>query len=212
MTETSLKAENLKYYLAPAFAFDAAVLYVLLTGGAWTDLAKDNPVSALLATATVSGVLPAAAIVLSHIVPPRLKAALVYWRFSNALPGFRAFSVFVKSDPRIDGERLWAKLGQFPTDAAEQNKVWYGMYRRHKSDIIVVESHQRYLFFRDFASASVLMLAGVLAVAALGLLPGLHIGRAAIFLGAQYLVSALAARERGNRLVTNVLAAESAAD
>ena len=46
-------------------------------------------------------------------------------------------------------------------------------------------------------------------------LPGvreLHIGHAIIGLIIQYVVAALAARERGNRLVTNVLAASSAAD
>lgn len=211
MAETSLKAENLKYYLAPAFVFDAALLYVLLTGGTWTDLGND-PVSKVAATATVSAALPAAAILLSHIVPPGLKAGLVFWRFRDILPGCRAFTAFVKSDPRIDGEKLWAKLGQLPSDPAEQNKVWYSMYRRHRDDVTVIEAHQRYLFLRDFASASVLMLLSVLAAAALGALPGLHVGRAAIFVGAQYIVSALAARERGNRLVTNVLAAESAVD
>jgi hypothetical protein len=212
MAEESLKAANLKYYLVPAFVFDAVAIYVLMTAGTWSDLGDGNPVAAILQTGTVSAALPAAAILISHIIPPGLKAGMVFWRFRDILPGCRAFSVFAKRDPRIDGEKLWAKLGQFPADAAEQNKVWYGMYRRHKDDVAVSEAHQRYLFFRDFASASVLMLLCVLIAATLGVLPGLHVGRAALFLGAQYLVSALAARERGNRLVSNVLAAESAAD
>jgi hypothetical protein len=212
MAEESLKAANLKYYLIPAFVFDAVALYVLLIGGTWADFSDANPVATLLKTGTISAALPAAAILLSHIVPPAIKAGLVFWRLWDILPGCRAFSVFAKRDPRIDGEKLWMKLHQFPTVAAEQNKVWYGMYRRRKDDAAVIEAHQRYLFLRDLASASILMLVGIVASGAFGALPDLHVGRAAVFLGAQYLASALAARERGNRLVTNVLAAESAAD
>src|SRR5262249_50231561 len=121
-------------------------------------------------------------------------------------------TVHAKSDPRIDSHRLWARLGRYPTDPAEQNQVWFKLYLKHQNEAAVLEANQRYLLFRDLASASILMLAAIGALAALGWLQGLNVGNAALGLVFQYFVTALAARERGNRLVTNVLAASAATD
>ena len=54
--------------------------------------------------------------IISNLISPQLKAALVFWRWPNPLPGHRAFSQYLATDPRIDPHRLRAKIGDLPSD------------------------------------------------------------------------------------------------
>src|ERR1700730_9284409 len=60
----------------------------------------------------VAGV-PLLAIVLSGVLGDTWKARLVFWRWNNPLPGCRAFSELLASDPRIDVASLRSRLGEF---------------------------------------------------------------------------------------------------
>lgn len=149
--------------------------------------------------------------VVSNLISPQLKAALVFWRWPNPLPGHHAFTRYLGKDPRIDPDRLQARIGDFPSDPAEQNRLWYRIYRTHQSDPSVMGAHRDFLLTRDITWLSFAMFilfglgARLLGESALqtAWYPGM--------LAFQYMVSFIAARRNGIRFVLNVLAIESSA-
>jgi len=153
--------------------------------------------------------LPVLAIILTGVLGDIAKARIVFWRITDSLPGYRAFSHFVHSDPRIDEDSLGAKLGEFPSDPKEQNALWYKLYKKHSDKLTVNEAHRTYLLTRDLAAVSAVLIC-LFAVAA-GLSDAtwkLQLGYTT-YLVLQYLVTAAAGRNYGNRFVTNVLVEES---
>lgn len=149
--------------------------------------------------------------VVSNLISPQLKAVLVFWRWPNPLPGHRAFTRYLGSDPRIDPKILQEKIGDFPSDPSEQNRLWYRIYRTHESKPSVMGAHGDFLLTRDMTwlSFAMFMLFG---------LGSAFIGESALqaawypaFLAIQYAVVSLAAKRNGIRLVLNVLAIESSA-
>lgn len=148
--------------------------------------------------------------VANGLLGPQTKARLVFWRWRNPLPGSRAFSVHAKRDPRIDPAVLQRLIGEIPNDEAEQNSAWYRMYKTVDSDTSVTHAHKEYLFTRDYACLSVLMLVGL---GGLGFMQIYDFWHAILYLGllaAQYLVVRFVAANYGRRFVTTVLALKSA--
>jgi hypothetical protein len=96
-----------------------------------------------------------------------------------------------------------------PESAKEQNAFWYKLYKKTESDSTVAQAHQHFLLFRDLAALS------LIAAPIVGLLffsLGFELGisaSGAIILLIQYSVTAVAAKNNGNRFVTNVLALHS---
>jgi hypothetical protein len=137
---------------------------------------------------------------------PKTKARLVFWRWHYPLPGHRAFSLFAHCDPRIDVDCLFSIVGHTPEGPAEENAAWFRLYRNLKDDAVIHSIHAAYLFFRDYCGMSFLLL---LAFSPLALWLGSDKGIACTYVGAlavQFLVTRRAAKERGERLVTTVLA------
>jgi hypothetical protein len=196
----SLKSQNLRWLCGIA-VLDMAILGVgSLTSATVAELPSTQPYWAL--------VLPVVILLLASLVPSETKAKLVYWRWRYVLPGHRAFTHFAHGDSRIDTDRLRASLGDLPIAPRKQNNTWYQLYLGVKSDPAVIESHKLFLLFRDAAAMSILL---CLALFALGwVTPFATFARiaAAVFL-AQYLLCVVAARNNGNRLITNVLAIHS---
>ena len=148
--------------------------------------------------------------VANGLIDPQTKARLVFWRWTNPLPGCRAFSEHAPRDPRIDVGALERKLGNLPTGEREQNATWYRLYRTVESDPAVAQNHRDYLFTRDYASFTVLLLI-VLGGLALYQIDGW--GRTfpyIAFLVVQYLVVRHVATRFGHRFVTTVLAVKAA--
>lgn len=147
--------------------------------------------------------------IVSNLVSPQLKAVLVFWRWPNPLPGHRAFTQYLTKDPRIDPHRLSVKIGDFPNDPSEQNRLWYRIYRTHKSEPSVMGAHKDFLLTRDITwlSFAMFILFG-LGSAFLGE-SALQITWYPVLLGSQYLVASIAARRNGIRFVLNVLAIEA---
>lgn len=160
--------------------------------------------------ASVSAAAPVVVLLLLSLLSSDAKALLVFWRFRETLPGHRAFSVHAVKDSRIDIEALRKNVGEFPEDAKEQNTTWYRLYIKVGNEVTVAQAHRHYLLFRDLAALSLL-----LAPAASMVLYYLDVRRAVV-LGAfvvflvQYAATAIAARNNGIRLVTNVLALHAA--
>jgi|ERR1700728_3954127 len=157
----------------------------------------------------IAASIPLLAIVLSGVLSDTGKARLVFWRWRNPLPGCRAFTVLVGTDPRIDVPALKRKLGELPNDPQAQNALWYRLYKGHLADIKVSEAHRVYLLTRDIATISALFVV----LFSIGVVAGSVNGKAAtLYTGAliaQYLLTASAARNYGKRFVLNVLTEES---
>lgn len=208
----SLKAENGKAIWLLVSA-DIVVIVLVLTGFAFTQAS----LSELAQSAFVRGLLfaaagPLVAVFLNDLLPSNAKASIVFWRIKDALPGHRAFSEHAEADPRIDIAALKKKVGEFPRNPRDQNSCWYKLFQKHQSNVIVSDSHKRFLLFRDSSSLTLLILAiawiaSVLAGAPAGLQATVVGG-----LAVQFLWLAISARNTGIRLVQNVLALEASDD
>jgi hypothetical protein len=201
----SLKSSNLPWVVA-LVALDVIVMAVFV----FTDLIASVPLTQLtVARAAVTGVLPVAVLLLSAVVPQNIKAMLVYWKIKNPLPGSEAFTRHAPADPRIDMTALRKNVGPWDDGPAEQNSLWYKLYKKVGSETAVVEAHRSFLLFRDMAVVS-LLLAGFVP---LGLWITNIENSAVLFslllFAVQYVFAALAARHSGIRFVTNVLAEHS---
>ncbi|MBI5101570.1 MAG: hypothetical protein HZB33_07040 [Nitrospirae bacterium] len=167
----------------------------------WQQLNKKDGLVAIL--------FPLATIVLNGIIGDTGKARLVFWKWRNPLPGCRAFSVIMNSDPRIDVQRLRSKLIPIPIDPNEQNAVWYRYYKIHASKQTILEAHRVYLLTRDMAALSGIFAIGF-SVAVYVSTTGWELSALySTVLFAQYLVIATSARNYGIRFVANVLTEES---
>jgi hypothetical protein len=167
----------------------------------WEGITKKNGI--------IAAIIPFLAIFLSGALSDIGKARLVFWRWHNPLPGCRAFTELVRTDPRIDLPALMRKHGDFPQDPKAQNAFWYRLYRGHKTARMVWESQKIYLLTSDLTTISaafaILFSVGA-AVASTGWKISLTY---TVALAIQYVVAASAARNYGNRFVLNVLSEES---
>jgi hypothetical protein len=153
---------------------------------------------------------PLVTLVLNGVLGDLGKARLVFWRWSNPLPGCRAFSDIMITDPRINAARLRIILNHIPSEPKEQNATWYRLYKAHANKQSVTEAHRAYLLTRDMAALAAVFVVsfslGMLIVGPVGWKLG------AIYAGAlliQYVLVATSARNYGNRFVANVLTEES---
>jgi len=149
--------------------------------------------------------LPVAVWLLIDVVPSSIKAVLMFWRLHDALPGHRAFTYYAARDSRVDLAALQDKLGELPTDPTKQNTVWFKLYKEVQDNVEILESHKSYLLWRDATAFSAVLLV----VAPLGLYAFIHSGHAALnsatLFAVQYVACAFAGRNRGIRLVCNVM-------
>lgn len=160
--------------------------------------------------ATFAALGPVAMLVLSGIVSAPNKARAIYWRYTHPLPGCFAFTRYLEKEHRASPKALAEKWGELPTDPAEQNRLWYKMYRDVEDEIRIHESHRDSLFSRDLTGYAVIFLIVFGISAALSMLSwkatSIYVG----FLIVQYVALMMAARTYGERLVCNVLAQQSA--
>ncbi|MGF6263285.1 hypothetical protein OKW49_004213 [Paraburkholderia youngii] len=202
----SLKARNMVWLVAVGI-FDVIVLLVIAFHHPIDDFTADKGMA--LRTG-LSVFLPVPIIFLSYLLSQSQKAILVFWRLQNPMPGSRAFSVHAQTDTRIDLDALKKNVGALPSDERDQNSMWYRLYKQVENEVSVLESHQKYLMFRDIAAMSLLLVPLV----ALGLfLFGSTVTAvvwSAVVFAIQYLIAALAARNSGIRFVQNVLCIHSA--
>lgn len=207
--EPYLKGKN-AVYLWSFIGINLAVFLSLIVGGKFAGSSIESFWGRVTAKdGIIASSIPIVAIVLSGVLSDTAKARLVFWRWRNPLPGCRAFTELIGTDPRIDVPALRKKLGELPTDPQAQNALWYRLYKQQRTDVRVWEAHKIYLLTRDLTTISalfaVLFSAGVI-TASLGLKTSLlYIGA----LTAQYLLVASAARNYGERFVLNVLSEES---
>lgn len=156
----------------------------------------------------VASLAPLMLFLLNGLLSSNQKATLVFWKLKNPLPGSESFSKLSKQDSRIDRKRLKEIYGSLPKDPKEQNKLWYKIYKKNSSDIVISESHRAFLLARDLTSLCFLFIVFI------GI-PVMLFGNWPIsiyyfsYLIVQYFFVVVGAQNRGRRFVTNVLAIES---
>lgn len=148
--------------------------------------------------------------ILNAQLSPNTKARLVFWRWSYPLPGCRAFSEYIHTDSRIDKSKILSLHNPPPTLPDEQNALWYKWYREYQNEPSVMQSHREYLFTRDYAGLSFMMIIGLWP---LSMLQYSSLSTIYMYLGVlvlQYLLVRWAARNHGIRFVTTVLSIKAA--
>jgi hypothetical protein len=153
--------------------------------------------------------VPLISIVLTGFISELNKGRLVFWRWRNPLPGCRAFTHLMKTDPRVDVPALKKKLGNLPRNAQAQNALWYSLYKKHRESLEVLEAHRIYLLTRDMATLAAVFM---ILFSTSTILDSVRPKSSAIYcviLLVQYLVIATSARNYGARFVLNVLTEES---
>lgn len=149
---------------------------------------------------------PIITLIISGWLPADAKARIVYWRIKNPLPGTRAFSELMNTDPRIDTKELRSKYGELPQEPSDQNRLWYKMLKLVEHNPAISQSHRDWLFSRDLTGYSLVFFFGFGISAFFGAedvrVPVVY----SILLFVQYVVIMISARTYGERLVKNVLA------
>jgi hypothetical protein len=205
--ERSLKSSN-TLPLGAVIAGNVLAFHLVGQGGAilsgdfWAALKNTGA----LVPATVGLILVS---VLNGQIDPITKARLVFWRWSDPLPGSEAFTRHAVRDPRVDTARLVASFGPLPTTPRDQNALWYKLYKTVGDDPSVSHAHKEFLLTRDYAVLSLLMLIslGGLALYQMPLKTALFY---LVGMAGQYLLVRRAARTHGHRFVTTVLALKGA--
>lgn len=202
---TDLK-KGLGFKLAAFIIFHGLVALLLCIPGLEADsflaFLKEGkiPLGSTAAIGVLSATVP-------RLLPDHLKASLVFLRIADPLPGCRAFSEHMGTDPRIDTAALERQVGMpLPSNPREQNALWYKLYKSVSEHKSVQDAHRSYLALRDLSAACAVMV-GPLSVVVLlttsfatsGILFVLAV------LGEFWLLRT-AASNVGIRFVTNVLA------
>lgn len=190
-----------------AFAWIAAEPLKLLSLDA-RGVAQKLEALALPGSASL-GVIVIASLLLLGVIPPGWRDRLVHLRWRDPLPGCRAFSKIGPASSHVDMEALTARLGKLPENAAEQNKLFYKIYRTVSDEIGVCDAHRRYLAARDIATITALL---VVPLPILAYIATNNSGRSvtyALLLLAIFGFCALAAKNYSLRMVQHVLALNS---
>jgi hypothetical protein len=202
MTAPDLKAKNSRWLWAVIILDVAILVPIIVTSGTVDGMS----IATLMARGVAAAAAPVIVLLLTSLLSADAKAALVFWRFKDGLPGHRAFSVYVHRDSRINLKVLRQKIGEFPISPREQNAIWYGLSQLVAEDASVLQAHRNYLLFRDLSALSFIL--GIAAPIVVLLTRGTLATALTVFgvLFAQYVLAAIAGRHNGIRFVTNVLA------
>ncbi|HAV5025368.1 TPA: hypothetical protein JIY97_00680 [Acinetobacter baumannii] len=146
---------------------------------------------------------------LLNILPAEIKHNIIFGKLKYSLPGHQAFTVHAKKDPRIDIENLEKILGVLPTLPSEQNRVWYKIYQKHKNDEQIVDSHLKFLFFRDSSILTIFILIGFIILCITFKATLFQWILSISFITIQLIIFIISAKNNGIRFVQNVLCLES---
>jgi hypothetical protein len=163
-----------------------------------------------LAPGSISlGVIALTRLVLLGLIPPQLRDRLIHWRWTNPLPGARAFTKFGPADQRVDMKKLQGSYGRLPTDPGKQSRLFYSIYKKHADDVGVLDAHKSYLAARDIGTINLLLLFFLVPLAYWSIDDHKRVAVYGVILFAAYVVMCIAAQVYGVRLVQNSLAVAS---
>lgn len=156
------------------------------------------------------GLIVIASLVLLGLIPPNWRDRIIHLRWHNPLPGCRAFTSIGPAASHVDMNCLSARLGQLPSDPAEQNKLFYKIYKPLRDDVGVCDPHRRYLAARDIGTITALL---VVPLSLLAFVATENAGRSLVYgvaLLVTYLFCAMAAKNYSLRMAQHVLALSAA--
>lgn len=194
-------------YLWTFFIFNAIIFFALFFASYFKTI-LDNYNEML--TLRSSGILAAPLIlfIINGLLSSNQKAILVFWRLKYPLPGSRAFSVHGLKDTRVDMVQIANAHNPLPSTPESQNALWYKLYKKNSSDIVVQKSHKDFLLARDLVAMCFLF---IICTA----LPMFFLGKWPLnlfyflFLVVEYFILIRVAQNHGRSFVCNVLAIES---
>ena len=204
----SLKEQNnIKIWMF--IAVNILVFYSVLVSGKieLTGLKEALINAATLVPAAIAGALATA---INALPSSQMKARLVYMRWTNPLPGHRVFTRYAPQDPRIDMDRLQQIVGTIPTDEAEQNRVWYRLYKPVADQPLISAVHRDFLLMRDFTALSAILILVMAPLAAYLIADKRVAASFGLLLVVELLFFGRAAANCGIRMATNVLATVAA--
>ena len=148
--------------------------------------------------------------ILANLLPAGVKHFLVFIGHRHALPGHRCPEICAR-DPRIpfgEAERKWPALFSSETEQKDKNALWYQKVYKPVRDLESVRnSHRNFLLFRDAFSSTILLfvLAVVLYFTKYSVF-GIAVSYTTILvLGLESVITLIAARNSGNRMVVNAV-------
>ena len=154
-------------------------------------------------------IAPTVVFLLDGLLSADTKARVIFWRFSHPLPGSRAFSIHLKNETRADPDQLVNRWGVLPDDPAEQNRLWYRIFRDVENEVRVYEAHRGWLIARDLTGFSFLFLVIFGTATLISDVPWTTASFYLSILAVQYLATMITARNLGIRFVRTVLAVAS---
>lgn len=155
------------------------------------------------------GVIALTRLLLLGLIPAQLRDRLIHWRWSNPLPGARAFTKIGPGDQQVDMNKLQKAYGRLPTDPAKQSRLFYSIYKRHSEDVGVLDAHKSYLAARDIGTINLLLLFLLVPLAYWSTQDVKSVAVYAAVMLAAYIVMCISAQVYGARLVQNSLAVAS---
>ena len=203
--EKDLKSQN----IIPLTGIYAGV-FVLLASVHWGAEKAFEVSNQLFQNGLVGMVITAFGGVLSNFLPNAAKYGLLYFRLRHQLPGHRCKHI-CKKDPRISFERLeqrWPELFAEEMDPSSQNSFWYSeIYWPVRNSPEVLQAHKSFLLYREAASGLfVLLIALLLSSVLASRFPSPSLGGwSFLLLVAMLLILCQAARQSGQRMVTNAV-------
>lgn len=204
-SDRSLKSLNMKWLVMLA-SLDVVIVLLFVA----PEFIKDASWGTVaVMRGLVTALLPVIVLLLTGLLSHEVKARLVYWKWANPYPGCAAFSRHGPADDRIDMVALKKNVGDLPSEAAEQNKKWFKLYKLVGDDKAVVEAHKLYLMYRDMATMSLPLVVMVPLGLWLGSAPPSTLWTTALMFAIQFVVCCLGARNSGTRFVCNVLSIHS---
>lgn len=214
--EKTLKQVNLIY--VQGYLIANILVFWLLAGLKFGNLIESLEASfgkitdKIIESIVISALFYIGTVVICGLLSSNLKYILIFWRWQNPLPGTRAFTHLMSKDPRIDPKILEERYAPLPIDPADQNRLWYKLYKKHEHDKSVLEAQKYFLLTRELNSVSFLSLF-ILGVAGHFIFSNRQLWMIYLLgLLAVFLVTAIAAQNYGSRFATNVLAIESVTD
>ena len=155
------------------------------------------------------GLIMIASLLLLGMINPNWRDRIIHWRLRDPLPGCRAFSRIGPESSHVDMNQLEKNFGPLPENGAEQNRLFYKIYRNYREDIGVLDAHGRYLAARDIGTITALVMLGLPLLSWWATDSAMRSFAYGGALFAVYCFCALAAKNYSWRMVQHVLALAS---
>jgi hypothetical protein len=141
----SHKTQAVLQFLVPSALLYIGVAAFLINQKwpSWVDLQENSLGFALVGLA---------AMLVQDLFPKPLKEFLVFWKISNRLPGYRAFSEVAQSDAGIEESKIANFQELSASGGHTQQTAFYCLYDGFRNHPSVSHHSQRYIAWRDLTS------------------------------------------------------------